>query len=339
MFRDLFKKKSDKDQKIIPQVKLERAGKAKKKQKTPKGSVGPSGDKKTSAIGTINVGSVARPKPQFKDEGKRRRIIFIAVLIVFVIFGLKVWNKDERWSFGDALLVAIFSSAFAYIGQIWAFKFDVNKKGFFTVLPIPSIFTFGSVLFLELFFFREFERIYEVLFFAVILIIFAVVYSVVFLTANVLNVGTVREIPLMRVAHTFSYIISILSQYFITFSLISVGLDLYLLLPLILVSYTVTNFLHLSHFSLSFNQIKWYAIALGWAAMVVVMSLTLWPLGVLFISLVPVAVSYIGLGFIMHKIGKTFDGKILAEYIFIAVLVILVVIVHSKWGMGEYFWG
>jgi hypothetical protein len=65
-----------------------------------------------------------------------------------------------------------------------------------------------------------------------------------FLMANVLNVDLFKKIPLAQVGRTSSYLVSLLMMYFFTFSLLVTGLEIYFLLPLILLSYLLVIYLH-----------------------------------------------------------------------------------------------
>jgi hypothetical protein len=65
-----------------------------------------------------------------------------------------------------------------------------------------------------------------------------------FLMANVLNVDLFKKIPLAQVGRTSSYLVSLLMMYFLTFSLLVTGLEIYLLIPLIFVAYSLIIYIH-----------------------------------------------------------------------------------------------
>lgn len=274
---------------------------------------------------------------QVRDPGKRHRIFFLSAVLVAFVFGLKVWRKGE-WSFNEAIITAAVAAFLTYVGLLWAFRFDVQKDGFFAVLTQPSIFVFCSVLFLTLFFFQRFERFYESLVFGVLLLILAGVLAVVFLTANILNVATVKKLPLLKVAQTSSYVISLFSVYFVTFSLISGGLNVILMIFLLLIAYFLIIWTHLSHFSINGSHVRLYSFSIAWSAMAVIAALLFWPVDLLFIALAPVIVVYIGMGIVMQYVGKTLTTKDFWEFMILAVFTLGVIAFQAKWGIGGFFW-
>jgi len=275
---------------------------------------------------------------QVRDPGKRQRIIFLAAVLVAFVVGLKIWRRGE-WSFNEAVVTAAVAAFFSYVGLFWAFRFDVRKMGFLSVLPQPSMFIFCSVLFLTLFFFQQFERIYESLVFGLFLLGFVGVLTAVFLTANILNVATIKQLPLLRVAQTSSYVISLFSIYFITFSLVSGGFNVILMLVLLLLFYYLIIWMHLSHFSMSESHVRLYAFSVSWGAMSAIAAFLFWPVGLLFIALAPVVVVYVGMGIIMQYIGKNLTARAFGEFILLAVFALMVIVLRAKWGIYGFFGG
>ncbi|MEA3356840.1 MAG: hypothetical protein U9Q67_00145 [Patescibacteria group bacterium] len=282
------------------------------------------------------VGSGVAVK-QVRDTGKRRRIVLVSLVLVLLVFGLKIW-KQEDWSFDRALLVAIGASIIAYLGLAWALRFEISETGWLTVLPQPAIFVMGVVLFFEMFFFQQFERIYEGVVFGLLLAGFVIVIVLVFLTANILNVAKVRDIPLIQAAQTSSYLISLLSVYVVSFSLISSGLGIFDVVLMMFGTCWLIVYVHLSHFSIGENLVRWYSAGIAWAAVSVGAALLLWPLEALFVSLIPAVIVYVGIGLVMHKLKKLLGLQIYLEYIIVLVLVLLIILLRANWGIGGRFW-
>src|SRR4030042_3064116 len=205
MFNFLNKKKKKKEKgKIIPQVKL--------LARDPKPSPAlsgqyPIGDKAKSEVAPSEVGPSGRKSKittvagQAKDPAKRQRLWLLAFAVVLALLILKLVHGNE-WAIRDIVLCALGAAVLAYGGVILAFKFDVHRYSYFTVLPQAAMFTFGAVLFLGIFFFQPFARIYQSVLFVAVLVAFWIILSGVFLTANVLNVSKVKPIPLLKVAPT-----------------------------------------------------------------------------------------------------------------------------------------
>jgi hypothetical protein len=277
-----------------------------------------------------------KKKTMVKDPGKKRRILFLAFLIASMVFGLKMW-REEQWEFTQALLIGGLAFLISYLGLIWSFRFNITRKSLTRVLPQASIFTFSAVLFIVLFFFNEFERIYESIIFVIFLIGFVILMTLVFLTSNILNVSLKKRIPLFRAGQTASYAITLLTVFFVTSAFVSSGMAIWYVIPVLSFVYTIVFWLHLSHFSQN-GVIFWYSLGLAWAGIVVLFSFLFWPISPLLMALVPVAVVYAGLGVVMYFIGQLPIKNVVWEFAVFAIVVILFVMFQARWGIGGVFW-
>lgn len=274
---------------------------------------------------------------QQRDAGKRQRIFVVAAGIVLLVFGLKIWGSFE-WGIPQMLAVATASSVLTYVGLMWAFRFDINRKGYLTVLPQPALFVIGHVLFVELFFFGRFQRIYEALLFGILLAVFLGGLILSFLTANVLNVATIKKIPLLQVAHTVSYMITLITSFFISYFVISLGINIYATAAILFGMYVVASYLHLSHFDLKPHQVSRYAYAIALAASTIAFVLMLWPIDTMFRVLMPTIAVYIGIGLVMHDTKQMLRPLINWEYVFVLLLVLAIVFLNSTWGISGKAW-
>ncbi|MDD3661638.1 MAG: hypothetical protein PHG63_01095 [Candidatus Dojkabacteria bacterium] len=272
-----------------------------------------------------------------RDPGKRRRVFMISALIVLLVFGLKLWGQHD-WSSHEMVLVAFVAGALTYVGLMWAFRFEFLPAGYLTVLPLPSLFVFGLVLFVELFFFQRFQRIYEALIFGALLLVFVVVLAVVFLTANVLNVATVKTLPLLQVAQTASYAVSLFSIFFVSYFIVDQGLSLPLTVALLTATLFVATFLHLSHFGLHPRVVLSYSTVLTVCSAMVAAVLLMWPVSTVFRVLLPTIVSYIGVGIVMHDIRKVLRPLIFWEYTVVLCIVLVILILNASWGIAGPLW-
>jgi hypothetical protein len=272
-----------------------------------------------------------------RDPGKRQRIFVLSAAIVLLVFGLKVWGRSE-WSVEQAVLVAAGASVLSVFGLMWAFRFDVTRIAYLTVIPQPTLFVFGYILFLEMFFFQRFERIYEAVLFGALLIVFLAVLGIVFLTANILNVATIKNIPLLQVAQTSSYVITLFNAFFIAFFIVSLGLMPWYTAPLLLLLYWAVSFLHLAHFTHDVRTAAWFAFGIGCVSACAGGVLLLWPVDTLFRVLLPTVIIYIGVGIIMHDIRKALRPLINWEYFIILAIVAIILMSRAVWGIGGYIW-
>ena len=170
------------------------------------------------------------------DEEKRGKLLTLAAVIALAMFVSKIAQVQVQVIAWRVYLNASIYFVITLLGLLWAFNFKVKKKS--TIFLFQSAFyVFSQALFVEFFFFQRFSRIYEV--FILLLIMFLVFIGnyVSFLMANVLNVDLFKKIPLAQVGRTSSYFISLLMMYFFTFSFLVTGLEIYFLIPLVLLSY------------------------------------------------------------------------------------------------------
>lgn len=326
--------KEKKRGKIIPQVKLLRSS-GKLQDHQVKMQTADTNDQ-TSAV-TPRKSRVKTSAGQAKDPGKRRMIFALGFLIAVGVLALKLINGGE-WEVRNVVLVAVCAGALAYVGLLIALRFDVHASSYFTVLPQVAFFTFGSVMFLETFFFQEFVRLYQSVLFVGVLFAFWIVLSGVFLMANILNVSKVRPIPLLKVAQTTSYAVTLFMAYFITFSLVSAGLSIYILVPILGVIYLATVYIHLSYFPLNPSYMKSFASGIAWVAAIALFSMLLWPVSALYAGIMPTVVIYIGVGLIMHHLGKSVSGRVTFEYVFLGIVVLLFILLNSRWGFAGLLW-
>ena len=177
------------------------------------------------------------------DSEKRGKFLFLAGVITLAIFLTKVlqWQDDiPNWRiYLDGAIYFVV----AFVGLLWAFNFQIKVKSLLYILQ-SSLFVLSEVMFVEIFFFQKFGRLYEsLILFAILVLIFIGIY-VSFLMANVFNVDLFKKLPLVQVGRTSSYLISLLMMYFLTLSILSSSLPLYVVLPIILVIYILIALIH-----------------------------------------------------------------------------------------------
>ncbi len=177
------------------------------------------------------------------DREKRTKLLLLAAFIALAIFINKILQSQSQVILWSVYVNAGIYFCITFVGLLWAFDFQIKKKSLIFLFQ-SALFVFSEAIFIELFFFQKFNRIYE--FFILVLLMFLVFVGnyISFLMANVFNVDLFKKIPLVHVGRTSSYLLSLFMMYFFTFSLLVTGLPIYFLLPLILLSYTLTIYMH-----------------------------------------------------------------------------------------------
>lgn len=184
------------------------------------------------------------------DGEKRGKLLFLAGFVALSIFVTKIVQSDNIVEAKSVYLNALIYFFVVFFGLLWAFSFLVKKKSFIFISQV-ALFVSSQELFIEFFFFQKFSRIYEAFILLLLIFMVFVINYFAFLTANVLNVDLFKKIPLVQIGRTGSYIISILMMYFFTFSFLLSGFNIYVMLPLILVSYVVIILMHYVNIGLS----------------------------------------------------------------------------------------
>ncbi len=165
-----------------------------------------------------------------EDSVKRGKLIALAMLIGLSMF-VQTLVKTQEITIGRTLVTAIVYLFLSFTGLVWAFDFQVKIKSLPFLLH-SSLFVMSEYLFIQLFFVEKFSRIYEGILLLILVILVSIGSYISFLMANVFNVNLYKSIPLANVGRTTSYIISTLSIFFITFSLLSLQPAVYILLPI-----------------------------------------------------------------------------------------------------------
>jgi len=177
------------------------------------------------------------------DSEKRGKLLFLAGVITLAIFLTKVLQGQAEVSTWRIYLDGAIYFVVAFVGLLWAFNFQIKVKSLLYILQ-SSLFVFSEVIFVEIFFFQKFGRLYEsLILFALLILIFIGIY-ISFLMANVFNVDLFKKLPLVQVGRTSSYLISLLMMYFLAFSYLSSSMPIYIVLPITIATYIVIALIH-----------------------------------------------------------------------------------------------
>lgn len=247
---------------------------------------------------------------------KRGKMIFIAGLIALVSFLLKLFQMDERTVI-QIYLIATGGFILTYVGTLWFSNFIVNKRVLLNIIPQGALFIFSEVLFIELFFFSKFVRIYEAFLLFIFLIVVFVSSYVTFLMMNIFIVSTVKTIPLEQVAKTTSFIISLLMVYFLTFGLLASGLNIFLLIVLLCGFYGIVVLMHLLHLRLTAAYLRSGVILTAFSMLVSTLGVFLLGNRFELVALVPTAVMFSCTSVVINLIDNKLKFYHLLEHVVI----------------------
>ena len=180
-----------------------------------------------------------------EDAVKRGKLITLSLLIALSIFIQTILKIND----GDIIRTVITFVVYLFasiIGLIWAFNFQVKIRSVQFLLH-SALFVASEYLFIQLFFIQKFSRIYEGLLLLFLIAIVFVGTYVSFLMSNVFNVNLYKNIPLVNVGRTTSFIISTFTIFLLLFGLLALQLPVYILLPLVALVVAFLSYIHLKN--------------------------------------------------------------------------------------------
>lgn len=243
---------------------------------------------------------------------KRQKYILTVIILSFILFFTE--NLFGKSGIYVSFLLSLLTDAFLF----WSVSKDLKETKSYQIFILPFFFSLSFGLFYFLVPARFLTRIIMTSLYAVGL------YSLL-LSVNIFIASSIRTIQLLSSARTVSFIITLLSYFFLTnvvFSLhLNIFVDLILLFlfsfPLILQAiwtYTLDNKL--------FSNLSW---VLSLTLCVADFALATWffPVIPTIIALLLTGVFYVVVGLSQIWFEKRFFRNIMWEYIWVAVIVIL----------------
>ena len=260
-----------------------------------------------------------------EDSVKRLKIIILAFAISFSLFFTKVLSSQG--SLLTTYLVAGIYALVAVVGMLWAFNFQVKLKSFVYILQ-GGLFVFSEVLFVLLFFFKQFDRIYEGILLIVLLVFIWLVTYTCFLMVNVFNVALVKNLPLIQVAQTASYILTLLMMYFFTFALLASEFPIYVIFPLMFLIYLFLLYVQFSELGMESTVIWRRVVMIALINLFVILPFLFVDSSHEIISIVPMVGGFVGGGLLNLSNQKNIKWQVFG-YNFLLVMTILIVLYLS----------
>lgn len=261
---------------------------------------------------------------------KRSKAILLSIILGIAF--LPSW----RLKIENPSLAAIFVASIIYFGLYWVLEFNIIGLRLFFIFLLPIMFDFmfiQSTLSLGSRFLMNVEGVE--LFIA---IIFGILNYIIILTANILNVSSVRKIPLLQVAQTSLYFFSVF-LFFLVFDSIqrielSPVIDIFLIFTLsFLILYQLFWFIIEDKKLLFFT-----VLSADFALILVYIVLSFWPIHPILFNILMTAVVYVLSGLVMHSIKKSLTRGTELEYAIIILVLLITVIVTSNWNsFGSIF--
>ncbi|MDO8582997.1 MAG: hypothetical protein Q7R51_00515 [bacterium] len=253
----------------------------------------------------------------FNIPKRQKFIVSVIILSLVLFFSEQAFGKGGIYL---AFLLSIFTDIFVF----WAIRRDLKDNFSPQIFILPFFYTLACALFYFLVPFRFITRVGMTSLFAFGL------YSLL-LSENIFIVSSIRTIALLSSARTVSFIVTILSFFFMANVVFSLHFNILITLilifafsfPLILHSmWTHTlerNFLH---------QIEWI-ILMAVCLVEIAFVLWFWPTTPTIIGLFLTGLFYILVGISQIWLEKRLFKGVMWEYIWVAVIIFLVFITFS----------
>ncbi len=268
----------------------------------------------------ISPKSLKRKIPKLPRVNKRQ----IFVIAVFILsLGLFI----TQYLFEKSGIVAVFLlSLLSDFFMFWALDDDLSERFTPEVFILPFFYSLAFGLFYFLVPARILTRI------AVTLVYGFGLYSL-FLSENIFTVSAIRTIALLSSARTVSFVITILSYFFLANVVFSLHLNIFFLLPLLFM-FTFPLVIHSiwTYFlEIKVREASYWAGILTGCILEVALALWFWPSRPTVIALFLTGFFYSVIGLTQAWFDKRLFRNVILEYIWVAAIVFFVLIVFTSW--------
>lgn len=263
----------------------------------------------------------------------RTRAVITTFFLTLVFGILQFVDLSQVFGVNQILVKAVALGLLFFVGVYWVLGFDIKGMRFLSILGNSSTLIFIFALFIEIVIFQNTERISQKTFSLFVLGLFTVLIYFLILTANILNVSYISQIPLARAAKASNFIYTLLGAYFSFLLILKSGIEVYFRIPIYTV---VVLFLTFNVFWFkreSFRQHLGETVAVVLCMVLLHLVILLWPLSVEVSSMLFTIVFYILLGLGIEETEmRTFLMR--AEYIILLIIVVLVLLKLAVWGIN-----
>ncbi|HEX9805155.1 MAG TPA: hypothetical protein VGA67_05730 [Candidatus Dojkabacteria bacterium] len=217
--------------------------------------------------------------------------------------------------------------------MFWIGNFRVGGERILTVLGFPGVGVFVFSLFVELIINGIFGQIGQIgfIFFSGLLFFFFT-YTL-FLTANIVNVSHLEDIPLGQAGRAAYFILSLIIEYLLFLIIISneVNILIQSILLLVAVFFVVSSTLWTIKERVGRRILV--AFTIGILITFTHLILSMWPIDVTYISFILLIFLYITLGLAL-EVREKLSQMVWIEYGLFFFIIFIVLIITSSWGIN-----
>lgn len=253
---------------------------------------------------------------------KRKKFILTAFVLALGLLAIQLFGL--AWQYQALALLAVCT----YFLSAWSLAEGLEGVEWFSVLALPVGFTLGVGLFYFLTPDSWLARLPLIILYGIGL------YSLL-LTENIFSVAAIRTIQLLRSAHAVSFLLTLVTSFFLYNVILSFregpwfssGLVFLVSLPMLLQGLWGINLEE----KLT-KKIWLYSLGLSFILAEIALVFSFWPVSVAVGSLSLTTALYIVLGLTQHYLSERLFRRTLNEYIGVGVAVLIVIFLTTHWG-------
>lgn len=253
---------------------------------------------------------------------KRKKFIITSLVLASSLLVIQL--SGIWWRYQAIGILAILT----YLLSSWSLIEGLVGVQWLTILLLPVAFTTGVGLFYFLTPQMWLARL------AVVLLYGIGLYSLL-LTENIFSVAAIRTIQLLRSAHAVSFLLTLVTSFFLYNVILSFRQDSWVnLLGVFLVSFPlVLQGLWCVNLEEKITKKIWfYTLGLSLVLGEVALVFSFWPVAVAVGSLSLTTSLYIVLGLTQHYLSQRLFRKTINEYIGVGIAVLIVIVLTTHWG-------
>ncbi|KKS53833.1 MAG: hypothetical protein UV17_C0030G0006 [Candidatus Gottesmanbacteria bacterium GW2011_GWA1_42_26] len=236
----------------------------------------------------------------------------------------------QFFSGGLRLDLLLLMATMAYVLSLVVLQPDVKGWEYLTLLTLPAFYTAAVFVFYFLLPTRWLTRL-------PIAFLYALGMYAIFLTENIYNVAAERNIQLLRAAHSVGFLLSILTTFFLVDTVLSLHLIYYLnvlLIGLIIFPLSIQALWTMELTENITGKTWWGSVCVTLVMSELVLVFSFWPIRVTIEALFLTTVFYCLVGMMQQYLVERLFPKTTREYLLVFVLVFLLVLFTTKWGVG-----
>lgn len=255
---------------------------------------------------------------------KRQQFVLTTLILTLMMISTQWFSGSLRSEFVIALGII------AYILSAIVLRQDLKGWEFVTLFILPAYFTIAVFLFYYLLPTRWLTRL-------PIAFLYAVGIYAILLTENIYNVAAERNIQLLRAGHSVGFLLSLVTNFFLIDTLLSLHLPFYLnfLISILIVFPLALQALWSMELTEKISLNVWiFTVVISLIISQTVLILSFWPIRITIASLFITTIFYSLVGMSQqYLIGRLFV-KTTREFLYILGIVIILVLIATGWGVS-----